>query len=150
MISNVSQFEESCDVRAVAERQVVEQFERGIVPDGKFHHADHLRLAFAYLKCFPLLEVLEKFPSALKRFAEAHGKANLYHETITWAFLFLIRERMIRKDVAQPWPEFVSENQDLLIWKGGLIERLYQQETLASPVARSIFVLPNCGSSTSP
>ncbi|HKF51942.1 MAG TPA: hypothetical protein VKB26_06495 [Candidatus Acidoferrales bacterium] len=53
-------------------------------------------MAFLYLHRFPALEALQRFSSSLMRFAAAHGTPQLYNETITWAFVLLIRERMAR------------------------------------------------------
>jgi hypothetical protein len=125
-------------------QDLVCEFEQGRVP-GEFHHADHVRVAFAYVAQFPFLEAVEKFSAALKRFALSKGKPNLYHETITWAYLLLIRERLARAGSAQTWEEFAVRNPDLLIWKGGVLATLYRQETLDSHLARHIFVLPDRG-----
>jgi len=81
----------------------------------------------------------------LKRFAAAQGKKQLYHETITWAYLLLIRERMARAGRAETWEEFARHNPDLLTWKGGVLATLYRQETLDSDRARHTFVLPDRG-----
>lgn len=126
--------------------ELIERFESGTISADEFHHADHVRLAFEYLRRCPVLEALEKFSAALKRFAEAQGKARLYHETITWAYLFLIRERMERASGSQTWEEFAAGNHDLLIWerdRTGVLGRYYTPETLASEMARTTFVLPD-------
>jgi hypothetical protein len=123
--------------------ELIQQFEEGATTADAFHHADHVRLAFEYLCRCPPLEALEKFSAALKRFAAAHGKADRYHETITWAYLFLIRERLVRAGCTQIWEEFAERNADLLIWKGGVLTTLYCQETLDSDLARHTFVLPD-------
>ncbi len=123
--------------------ELIEQFENGTTPTGTFHHADHVRLAFEYLYRYAALEALEKFSAALKRFATAQGKPQLYHETITWAYLLLIRERVARAGRTQTWDEFAKRNPDLLIWKGGVLATLYRQETLDSDLARHTFVLPD-------
>jgi hypothetical protein len=125
--------------------QLIKQFEDGRTPPGAFHHADHVRLAFEYLCRYSVLEALERFSDALKRFATAQGKAQLYHETITWAYLLLIHERMARAGCAQTWEEFAKCNPDLLVWKGGVLTSLYRQETLDSDLARHTFVLPDRG-----
>jgi hypothetical protein len=125
--------------------QLIKQFEDGTTPPGTFHHVDHVRLAFEYLYCYPALEALEKFSAALRRFAAAQGKPQLYHETITWTYLLLIRERMARAGCSQTWEEFAERNPDLLIWKGGVLTTLYRQETLDSDLARHTFVLPDLG-----
>ena len=125
--------------------ELIKQFEGGATPADSFHHADHVRLAFEYLRRYPALEALGRFSEALKRFAAAQGKAQRYHETITWAYLLLIRERLARAGPAQTWEEFVERNADLLIWKGGVLETLYRRETLDSDLARYTFVLPDQG-----
>src|SRR5258708_9240616 len=122
---------------------LIRRFETDSVPKASFRHADHVRLAFAYLSEFPVLSALEKFASALKRFAAARGKPQLYNETITCAYFFLIRERMVRGE-AIGWEEFARLNPDLLLWKDGILMRYYYQEsTLKSDLARNIFVLPD-------
>lgn len=123
--------------------ELIKQFEEGATPAATFHHADHVRLAFEYLGRFSAIEGLDRFSAALQRFAIAHGKPQLYHETITWAYLLLIRERMARSAASQNWDEFAASNPDLLIWKGGMLARLYRPETLDSDLARRVFVLPD-------
>jgi hypothetical protein len=117
-------------------------FENDVVPEDSFHHADHVQLAFAYLSQYPVLHALEKFASALKRFANARGKTQLYNETTTCAYFFLIRERMSRSACAT-WEEFAGQNPDLMVWKDGILSRYYREATLKSDLARSVFVLPD-------
>ena len=120
---------------------VIQQFENDSLP-GEFHHADHVRLAFAYLSELPVLEALQRFAAALRRFAAARGKATLYHETITHAYFFLIRERMERAGDAD-WDDFAAKNPDLFEWKPGILGRYYHESTLQSELARSVFVFPD-------
>lgn len=127
-------------------QEIIEHFEQRRSPTESFHHADHIRVAFAYVSCYPVLEALQKFSSALQRFAAAQGKPGLYHETITWAYMFVIRERMLRTGCQPAWEEFAAENPDLLSWEketGGILARYYQRETLSSPAARATFLLPD-------
>ena len=127
-------------------REIIDRFESGNVPQSSFHHADHVRLVFAYLRTYPVLLALEKFSDALKRFAVSHGKTQLYNETITCAYFFLIRERMARHAAQIEWEEFASLNPDLLTWKNGILSRYYQEATLKSDLARSVFIFPDkCG-----
>ncbi|HUO25751.1 MAG TPA: hypothetical protein VMU61_08795 [Candidatus Aquilonibacter sp.] len=121
--------------------ELIRWFEGGNV-EGSFHHSDHVRLAFAYLSEYPVLAALERFCAALKRFAGARGKPQLYHETITHAYFFLIHERMARCQ-GSDWEEFARRNPDLLVWKGGILARYYRESTLRSDLARSVFLLPD-------
>jgi hypothetical protein len=122
--------------------EIIRRFETDALPGDSFHHADHVRLAFAYLSMYPVLEALEKFSSALKRYASARGKTQLYHETITHAYFFLIRDRMART-AAPDWDDFARRNPDLFISKDGILTRYYQQSTLQSDLARSVFLFPD-------
>jgi hypothetical protein len=124
-------------------QECINQFESDAVGDN-FHHADHVRLAFAYLCEHPVLTALENFSSALKRFATARGKPKLYNETITCAYFFLIRERMAICKAAS-WDEFAERNPDLFSWKSGILNRYYYEHTLASDLAREVFILPDKG-----
>jgi hypothetical protein len=119
--------------------ETVDAFERGDV--ARFHHADHVRVAYAYVRTLPLLDAIARFSAALRRFAAAQGKPQLYHETITWAFLLLIHERVARGNEAT-WEEFAARNPDLLRWKPSVLDAYYTPEVLSSELARRTFVLP--------
>ena len=108
----------------------------------QFHHADHVRMAWLFVTDYGMPEALDRFPAALRRFADAKGATSLYHATITWAFLLLIHERQVRHPAAS-WPAFAAAHPDLLTWKPSVLDRLYTHETLWSDVARQTFVMPD-------
>jgi hypothetical protein len=131
-------------VAPVTDKELITCFECGAVPESAFHHTDHVRLAFAYLRQYPVLSALEKFSQALKQFATAHGKPQRYNETITHAYFFLIRERMVRCGPTDiEWEEFALRNPDLLTWKDGILHRYYEETTLKSDLARRVFIFPD-------
>ena len=121
--------------------ELIERFESDVLP-GEFHHTEHVRLAFAYLSECPVVEALDRFVNALKRFAMARGKPERYHETITFAYFFLIHERMARN--SDPgWEEFARQNADLLEWKPGVLGRYYRESTLRLDLSRKVFLFPD-------
>jgi len=124
----------------MTDRQLLKEFERGTLEP--FHHADHVHVAFAYLKQYPPAEALARFSSGLQHLAGLQGQANLYHETITWAYVCLIRQRMADPG-PETWEAFRQANPDLLLWKDGILDRYYRQETLASERARRMFLFPD-------
>jgi hypothetical protein len=128
---------------AVTLEDRIARFENGEISPDTFHHADHVQLAFEYLRRYTAIEALDKFSAALQRFAAAQGKADRYHETITWAYLFLIRERMAHAATPQTWEQFAAQNPDLLVWRPSLLERYYCKQTLDSSLARKTFVFPD-------
>ena len=124
------------------DRQFISEFEACTLPAQDFHHPEHVRVVWLYLQRYSLLETLAKFSQNLKRFAAANGKAHIYHETITWAYVFLIHERTRGKQ-GRNWKEFSEANADLLDWQHSVLPRYYSQETLHSERARRMFVFPD-------
>ena len=120
----------------------IARFEAGMVPDAGFHHRDHVEIAWHYVRRYPLPEALARFAAALKRFALARGKPDLYHETITTAFVLLINER-VNRAAPEDWPAFSSRHAELLDWKPSILDRYYTAETLGSARARTTFLMPD-------
>ncbi len=130
-------------VALMSDEELIERFENCTLAGEGFHHRDHVRVVWLYLRGNSVPETLGRFSAGLKRFAAANGKPNLYHETITWAYVFLIHERMARNEDEQTWAAFVDGNADLFDWKDNILKSYYQEETLGSDMARKAFVLPD-------
>jgi hypothetical protein len=118
-------------------------FENCTLANEAFHHEEHVRVAFLYVSRYPALEALQRFSTALTRFAAAHGKTTLYNETVTWAYILLIRERLARAGRPQHWPEFRAGNADLFDRKRDILKKYYQAETLQSELAKRTFLFPD-------
>lgn len=125
----------------MTDSELIDAVESCTLPLDAFTHAEHVRLAWAYLRRLPILTALATFREALQRFAAHHGKAALYHETITFAYLLMVFERMARHQDAS-WDEFARDNPDLFMWKDGPLFQHYSSEVLNDPYARAFFVLP--------
>jgi hypothetical protein len=119
----------------------ISRFEACTLARHSFRPADHVRAAFLYLCRYPALEALDRFAASLSRFAAVTG--GRYNETITWAFLLLIRERMARTGCTQTWTEFTQSNPDLLTWKVNILQKYYRDETLYSDLAKTTFLFPD-------
>ena len=55
----------------MTDQELIAKFEDGSLPATAFHHADHVRTAFAYLQRYPGLDALQRFSTGLKQFAKA-------------------------------------------------------------------------------
>jgi hypothetical protein len=127
----------------VEDNEFIERFEGCTLRGADFHHRDHVRIVWLYLQSNSVLETLARFSAGLKRLAAADGKPSLYHETITWAYVFLIHGRMERKECKQSWRNFVAANPDLFDWKDNILKSYYHDDTLKSETARRTFVFPD-------
>jgi hypothetical protein len=117
-------------------------FQDTSLPADAFHHREHVRMAWMYVMRYGVVAALTSFGEGLKRFAAAKGKPQLYHETITWAYLLIIGERVARHPAAT-WEEFAAAESDLLAWKPSVLDRYYTTELLWSDLARATFVMPD-------
>ncbi|TDJ33680.1 MAG: hypothetical protein E2O56_03400 [Gammaproteobacteria bacterium] len=124
------------------EDALIDAFETCTLPKGALDHAAHVRVAWIYLQDLPLVRALERFAVSLKRYAQSVGADGLYHETITWTYMFLINERRERAP-GSSWEEFAAANPDLFGDHKQLLSRYYSQETLHSDLARRTFVMPD-------
>src|SRR5262245_30788666 len=75
---------------SMTDDQLMADFEAGRVPEGGFHHREHIRVAWNYLRVHTLPDALARFCAGLRQFAAAQGVPGLYHETITVAYILLI------------------------------------------------------------
>jgi hypothetical protein len=123
----------------MTDAELVAALENGSLPESEFRHRNHVRVAYIYLRGLTFPEAIERMSGALRSYATAKGKQNLYHETITIAFLALINERIARNGDGGGWEGFAAANPDLLDKR--FLSHYYRRETLGSPVARKVFVL---------
>ena len=86
----------------------------------------------------PFLEACIAMREGLKLVATKVGRSNLYHETITIAFMAVMFERMCL-DQAADWENFLEHNSDLC--DRALLTRYYTPSMLESPMARTQFLL---------
>lgn len=125
------------------EAEFICRFESCELPAADFPHREHVRLAWLYLRLHSAPAALERFSTSLRRFATFNGKPDLYHETITWAYILLINERTARAGRAQGWEEFAASNADLLDWANSVLKIYYTEDTLGSEIAKQVFVFPD-------
>lgn len=122
--------------------ELMADFEAGRVPEGGFHHREHIRVAWNYLRVHGLPGALARFCAGLRHFAAAQGVPGLYHETITVAYILLINERLsASRELA--WDDFAAAYPELLAWKPSILDTLYEADTLTSERARQVFVMPD-------
>ena len=114
-------------------------FETGALDPAQFPHSEHVRLGYEMLGRYSFGEAIVRFSDGLRRLAAKAGRPQVYHETITVAFIALVNERRAR-GIAQTWDEFKASNADLFDKR--CLEKWYGAEQLATELARKTFCLP--------
>jgi hypothetical protein len=113
--------------------------ETGALDPAMFPHPEHVRLGYEMLERYSFGEAVARFSSGLKLLAAKGGRPEVYHETITVAFLALIGERRALGGEVS-WSDFKTRNGDLL--EKHCLEKWYGAEQLRSDLARRTFCLP--------
>jgi hypothetical protein len=127
----------------MTDAELIARLEDGTLPESEFRHAAHVRAAYIHLRESGFAGAIERMGAAIRGYAAARGKAGLYHETITVAFLVLINERLRLSGDGSGWVGFAAAHPELL--DRACLTRYYRPETLATPRARQVFVLDERG-----
>jgi hypothetical protein len=132
----------------------------------EFHHSDHIRVAWIFLRRLPFPHAAERMAESLRHFAATKGAHMKYHETITQVWMLLVwdafsqdrqaaGERTLSSEagpdtlpVASPtghaadgFDAFAAAHPELL--DAHALDRFYSSQLLASPAARTRFVPPD-------
>src|SRR5438105_14919431 len=97
---------------------------RGQIDPRKFPHSEHLRFAYEMLSRHSFAETVSLFSASLKKLAAKGGRPELYHDTITIAYLSLVAERRAQSQ-ARDCTAFIPENGHLL--EKSCLERWYER-----------------------
>ena len=87
-------------------------FEEGRIDPAQFPHRDHVRVSYELIERHPFPEALLHLARGLRHLAAKAGRPEVYHETITAAFLALIAERRLSGSYAD-FQDFAERNPDL-------------------------------------
>jgi hypothetical protein len=116
-------------------------FETATIDPARFHHREHLRVAWCYLSALPVEDALARYVHHLRRLTIALGAADKFHATMTWAYVVLLNDAMARAPEAS-FDELLATNPALLDHRAGALYEHYDRAQLGSDDARRRFVLP--------
>jgi hypothetical protein len=109
--------------------------------DAEFHHADHVRLAWIYLRMMPMAEAEERMAAILRRYSAHKGKPDRYHHTMTLAWMRLVSAARCATPEPILFEEFIAAHPDLA--QATALSKYYSGELLEIPAARTGWVAPD-------
>jgi hypothetical protein len=121
--------------------EFIRAFETGALPNSAFHHRDHLRLAWLYLRRDGPETGAEEVVDGIRHFATAHGAADRFHETLTRFWVHLVQHMVEAFPSVDRFDNLVAHYPPLA--DKTIVYRHYRPETLASPAARAGWTLPD-------
>ncbi len=118
----------------------LQQLRAGTLDPKDFAHSDHVGVAYEALARHDYVEAVGIISRGIRALAAAAGDASKFNATITVAFMSLIAERM-QTSPHDNAADFLGRNADLT--QPAALAPWYSRERIASPMARSIALLPD-------
>jgi hypothetical protein len=114
--------------------------ETGAIPNHAFHHRDHLRAAWLYVRRRGMADAERAMLETIQRFASLHGHASKFHHTLTVLWVKLVAAHATHH-VEATFDELLKLDARLL--DKDLPLSFYSRGVLFSERARSRWVEPD-------
>lgn len=126
---------------AWSDEEFLRAFEDLSFPANQFHHREHIRVAWLYLKSSDATRAAERMTAGILRFANHHGATQKYHHTLTLAWMRLVAAALVETPECHKFTQFLAEHPELA--DKDLLKRYYSAEVLQSNAAREGWVEPD-------
>lgn len=127
--------------RASSDEDFLRAFENVSFPADQFHHREHLRVAWLYLKSSDATRAAERMSAGIRRFAGHHGATEKYHHTLTLFWMRLVAVALVETPEGCAFEEFLAAHQELS--DKNLPAKYYSQPLLEGLDAREGWVEPD-------
>lgn len=129
----------------LTDAELLAQFEGGTLPADRWHHAEHIRIAYLYLREQPFSAAMERMRCGLKALNTAQSVPESldrgYHETLTRGWLQLVQVILCEYGPAGTSAEFLELHPELSQRKA--LRLFYSRDRIMSWEAKTAFVEPD-------
>jgi hypothetical protein len=121
------------------------RFEDASMPMTEWHHREHVKVAYLYVRKYPFEEALRMMREGVKAFNAAHRYRDTplrgYHETLTRGWLHLVHYSLCEFGPEETADLFFDRNPPLQ--NKGALAHFYSRELLFSHQAKVDYVEPD-------
>ncbi len=129
----------------LSDAELLAQFEGCTLRAERWHHAEHIRIGYLYLREQPFPEALERMRAGLKALNSAQAVPESldrgYHETLTRGWLQLVHVILSEYGPATTSGEFLELHPELSQRK--TLRLFYSSDRIRSAAAKADFVEPD-------
>jgi hypothetical protein len=129
----------------LTDAELLAQFEGGTLPAERWHHAEHIRIAYLHLRQQDFPEALYRMRASLKALNAAQRVPESldrgYHETLTQAWLRLVSVILAEYGPAESSLAFLETHPELSQRK--TLRLFYSRDRIMSSQAKTEFVEPD-------
>jgi len=126
---------------SLSDEQFIAAMEQRRVAGANFHHRDHVRLAWAYLRNCSSSEAEEKLALCIRSFAAHNGAPHKYHHTLTVAWVRIVAAAMRLTPAIHAFEHFAAAHPCLFDTR--LPWAFYSPQMLGSSSARENWTEPD-------
>jgi hypothetical protein len=127
------------------DEKFLEQFETTALPLEQWHHKQHIKVAYLYLRRFPFETAMARMRAGVKAFNAATNTPESltrgYHETMTQAWMRLVYFTLCEYGPAENAEAFYEQSPQLQQTK--ILRFFYTNELFTSPEAKAGFLEPD-------
>src|SRR2546427_1937324 len=99
---------------AWSDEEFLRAFEDLSFPADLFHHGEHIRVAWLYLKSSDASRAAERMSEGIRRFANHHGATQKYHHTLTLAWMRLVAAALGEPPEGYAFEQFITAHRQRL------------------------------------
>jgi hypothetical protein len=129
------------DASAWSDEDFLRAFEDLSLPAELFHHREHLRVAWLYLKSSDASRAAELMSAAIRRFANHQGATQKYHHTLTLAWMRLVAAALVETPEGYSFEKFLAAHPELA--DKTILSKFYSNEHLQTTAARDGWAEPD-------
>jgi hypothetical protein len=131
--------------RVISDEAFLREFETAACPADQWHHRQHIKAAYLYLRRYPLNAATARMRAGLKALNAAHRVPETldrgYHETMTLAWMRLVHCTLCEFGPSESADTFVDTHTQLLSKRALLF--FYTRDRLMSAEAKAQFIEPD-------
>jgi hypothetical protein len=135
---------------SLTDAEFLSQFETATLPKKQWTHEAHIRMAYLSLRQTPHIDtLLPQVRARIIAYNQAQGNYKGYHETMTVAFLRIVKHRMNATNATNATNAINTESFEAFkkankgIFQSTYLLRHYSEAILFSPEARQNFLTPD-------
>jgi hypothetical protein len=136
-----------CGKLLMTDDEFLAQFESTTFPFEQWHHRQHIKAAYLYLRAHPFERAVEQMRTGIKAYNQQHQSKSKtqagYHETMTQGWMRLVYLTLCEFGPAETSDAFVDQHTQLLSPRALFL--FYSPERLMSAQAKEQFVQPDLG-----
>ncbi|MGH7952271.1 MAG: transketolase family protein [Limisphaerales bacterium] len=131
-------------LRPISDEDFLAQFESTAWPLGKWHHRQHIKAAYLYLRRYPFAQAQARIREKIKTYNAAkqvpESLTGGYHDTMTQAWMHLVYFTLCEYGAAENADNFYEQHPQL--WGKKVLRFFYTKERFQTPEAKANFVAP--------